>query len=510
MAGGGVGSPLPMKRRRRPASEATVVYPVPPPPGSRLWPVAAAATALVVLAAGIGAAVTHPWTNCGPGVERTSSGECVGVTDGGYVYAPELAGVERAIEKEDGQVLESGQPYVSIAYLGAMTPGDEPGSTIRRQLEGAYVAQLAANDGNFIASKPLVRMLLANDGNGDRQWQPVLRRLRDLIRADHLVAVVGLGLPSATTTAEIAMLHQAGIPIVGTSQPGGALVDEGLVSISPTDSAGVDAAIDYESGGHDPAARGRAAVVVEDTSRGDPYAAQGARFAQLWQERHLDERRTLMYQSNLPGADAAFASLVHDPVLCLPQLPKDVAATPAALPPLIYFAGPGHDLILFARALSAGCLVPNAGPYQVITGPDASNVPDDSANGLVTITYTGRVPPAPSRGPAPPLRAFYAKQFAKQFRGDSSDDEQAVQAHDAVWVAINTIRRAASTSAPVPDPGAVQQLLGQVQGNEAVTGIGGSIELDPGGGRVNEVVPVVQIRFDGASTKRSVTWEWQA
>ena len=53
----------------------------------------------------------------GPTVVLRAAGECVGVTDGSYSFAPSLEQADGLIEAEDRRVRSSGDRYVSVAYV---------------------------------------------------------------------------------------------------------------------------------------------------------------------------------------------------------------------------------------------------------------------------------------------------------------------------------------------------------------------------------------------------------
>ncbi len=486
-------------------------YPVPRPPTSWRRRVAGGLALLLVFSAVAAVVIVHPWTRCGPGVERMGgAGECIGVTDGEVVFAPPLRGVEQAIRTENAWVLAQHRPYVSVAYVATLTPGSQSGAgSIRRQLEGALVSQRAANRAGLVGSAPLIRLLLANDGRLNAQWRSIVDQLRSLVATDHLVAVAGLGLPSKATADEVAALHdEAQIPIVATQLTRGDLNGKGLVTVAPTDGAEAGAAVDYEI--KNDAVRGRGALIVKDANPTNVYAATLAdQFGQTWAARtHLPSQMTT-YRSDLPDVDGIFVNMVKGAALCRPQVEDRSRITPAALPPLVYFAGRASELMLFVKALAAGCDSPDAGPYHVITGPDAAGVPDDEfyarALGHVTVTYTGR-----ASGPRTDSTQAFTQYFVKEFGqlgGDSAGDEQAIVAADAVWVAVNAIRKAAPTQSEVT-AGAVLQWLGRPQ--DFQSGVEGSIELDTCGNRVNEIVPVFEVRPAGASTAGSQKSSWHA
>jgi hypothetical protein len=186
------------------------------------------------------------------------------------------------------------------------------------------------------------------------------------------------------------------------------------------------------------------------------------------------------------------------------------AIDPATLPPVIYFGGSSDQLVTFVKALrSSDCLSPNGSVYQVLTGPDAANVPNDDdyknalgPDGPVTVTYTGRVHPD-QLGPSPPQEfTNLLNTFKGQLPSASLDDEQGIMGHDAVWTAARVARTA---WAPGPDAlgtmRAIRQALGQVQEDLAVEGASGRIEFDNCGNRTGAAVPIVQLQFVGGSVR---------
>src|SRR5437868_9503210 len=130
--------------------------------------------------------------SCDRGVEHRAQGECIGVTDGHFKFARDLKDVEDKILTENQRVAKT-QGYVSIAVLRPMTGLDAGDETALHSLEGAYTAQATANSGST-HERPLIRLLLANDGRDDAQWGPVVDELKQRAgpgSADHLLAVTG-------------------------------------------------------------------------------------------------------------------------------------------------------------------------------------------------------------------------------------------------------------------------------------------------------------------------------
>ncbi|MGH4019539.1 MAG: hypothetical protein ACRDT0_09945 [Pseudonocardiaceae bacterium] len=115
---------------------------------------------VAVIAAGAVWGIAEVLRSCGSldsGVDEVD-GECIGVTDGSYVFHPELAGVQRMIAAENDRVRAAApSSYVTVALLDPLTPiADDPltpevessalpPAQVRHRLEGAYTALRRVN-----------------------------------------------------------------------------------------------------------------------------------------------------------------------------------------------------------------------------------------------------------------------------------------------------------------------------------------------------------------------------
>jgi hypothetical protein len=172
---------------------------------------ALAAGAVVVIVAAVVVAVTlTDRPPCGVGLAKAGE-ECVGVTDGSYVFDERLAVVEKKIRDENARV--NSQDHVTLALLTPMIPAANGSSTwgrIRAQLEGAHVAQLRANEGD---KWPKVKLVLAHPGSNQQEWRRVVGQL---VSMTDLVGVVGL-VPSSRITQDV--MHELAahdLPMVGS------------------------------------------------------------------------------------------------------------------------------------------------------------------------------------------------------------------------------------------------------------------------------------------------------
>lgn len=180
-------------------------------------------TAAVVLTASMtwAAAVVirsceSPWS----GVYRVD-GECVGVTDGSYLFDNEFKDVQEKIAAENARVRDKASSYVTVALLDLLTPTASTAKSVtnvRNELEGAYTAQRRINDSvSPTSSTPQIQLALANWGSTDDQWHSVTDQLVRMTGGDGpLVAVIGLGVSTEQTQRRAMKLSSHGIPMVGT------------------------------------------------------------------------------------------------------------------------------------------------------------------------------------------------------------------------------------------------------------------------------------------------------
>jgi ABC-type branched-subunit amino acid transport system substrate-binding protein len=174
----------------------------------------AIATAVVLTVSASGVVGWHLLTRCGEGVEELGD-ECVGVTDGSYVFDNRFAAAAEKILAENERV--DSASHVTLALLTPMIPSRHGSSTwerIRAQLEGAHVAQLRANaEGKW----PKIKLVLAHPGSNQQASSDVVDRLVKLADGpENLVGVIGLVPSSRTTQAVMRALAAADLPMIGT------------------------------------------------------------------------------------------------------------------------------------------------------------------------------------------------------------------------------------------------------------------------------------------------------
>jgi ABC-type branched-subunit amino acid transport system substrate-binding protein len=427
--------------------------------------------------------------------------ECVGITDGSYVFAEHLRPVEKAIADENKWVLDRKRQFVSIVYMFPITVDDEalsPPDSVRHEIDGAYLAQYVANHDAGAGTSPLIRLLLANTDDGSLAWRSVVDRIIKREETEHIVAVAGLGESLDTTQEAIRALAAAGIPMVGSTITADDLKDiPGLFRVSPTNSDEVAAALAYARKYH---ARNPTALLVADTNPGDRYVqtladaftrkVKGAGFTVTGQTEQYDSARS--------GIPTRFEQVAQ--TIC------------GEKPDLVYFAGRGRDLRQLVGAL-AGRRCPKQ-EVHVLTGDDASSfldpassrqLSDELANALdndnITVEYTALAHPDAWKGAnkhyfnSSVVEKFTApgELFRRMFPTESLDDGQAIVSYDAVSIAVRAARSVKGQGNDEVQPDEVGQQLKGLHGNESVQGASGCIWLANDGTPKDKVIPIVQI-----------------
>ncbi|MGI9001403.1 MAG: hypothetical protein ACR2GH_07020, partial [Pseudonocardia sp.] len=121
--------------------------------------------------------------NCDPGLTETDDSQCVGVSDGTASISPELTDVLGKIRAENARIVTLPIAAVSVAIL---VPIPRPGTdtdfaaTLRHDIEGAHLAQLAANRTTVFGDSPPVRLLVANSGAESIHWQDAVLPLLEM------------------------------------------------------------------------------------------------------------------------------------------------------------------------------------------------------------------------------------------------------------------------------------------------------------------------------------------
>lgn len=471
---------------------------------------------VLVLIGGLGAGgwyLRGYLNSCGEGVEQLN-GECIGVTDGSFVFMPELADVSQRI-KEENQKVSDADPHATIALMIPMT-SDHP--QVRRQIlhevQGAYLAQYRANhDEN--ENPPKIRLVLANPGRHRTEWRPVSDQLAAMAASprDNLRVVFGFDLSVRPTKDAISYLtNTKGIPVVGGPITADDLANadddhvrfDGLARVVPTnsDQAAALAAFDKDLDL-------RRAVLIEDHRKGDDYVATLRKaFEQKLGNSPHDSQ---VYVSQGPEEEGWLSSEFKLMALNM------CAATPRI--DTVYFAGRPVHLRQFVNALAEErpC---KSRTFTVISGSGASTLysdrklawealRDDPESGRrgITVQYSSVSHPdawvtgkPPETGGSPSAMRKLLDLASRAQAGTTVGpvgeidlvDSKAISSYDSAWTAITGIRLHAHEGR-IPGLRQIADDWGALQGYGKVDGASGWICLDTVGNPYNKAVSVLRL-----------------
>ncbi|MER6737657.1 ABC transporter substrate-binding protein [Streptomyces puniciscabiei] len=326
-------------------------------------------TAAVVAGSLFGWSVLGRPDTCTDGVERIG-GECVGVNGEGYDFGtPEIRQVARAIAQENKRI--AGRPHVTVAM---MLPLQSDAAAQRREmrsdLQGAYLGQLKANEGE--GEPPKIRLVLANPGRDYQHQSTVVDTLLHMAGSDRdrLRAVTGFNLSLDATQAAVRRLTQHGIPVLASRITGDQIANAdgadgmakprfpGLARIIPTnhDVAQALAGFNGAQGRED-----RRTVLVYD-KRPDAYDESLAKAFSGIKETGPSGPAAMPFTS--PAIDEAGSTGNQ-----FTQMANNICDSEADT---VYFAGRTLHLRLFALKLAqVGC---ENRHYTIISGSDAASL----------------------------------------------------------------------------------------------------------------------------------------
>jgi hypothetical protein len=482
-----------------------------PPRTRRSKIIISATAALVLVAAAFGGwslyRFTHDYLstclNSGPTVVVRAGGECVGVTDGSYLFNPALKNVESAILKEDESVRSSGKSYETVAYLLPIsgTGGVELLGNVDEQLEGAYVAQYYANRNNVQGTAPLIQLLIASGGTQAAEYATTNTIIESDVATQHLVAVAGIGTSLDTTISEVEGLTADGIPVIGSTITSDAFDNiPGLVRISPSNAQEVGAALEFIK------PHTTTAMLIEDVNQTDSYDATMVReFADGFPDATHRIISAESYNStNDVDPNGPVAQQVANRI---GQMTTDICV---AHPGVVLFAGRGTDLSTLISDLGNR---PCTFPVTILTGDGPADMPITPAvqSALaddVTLDYASEANPGEWNSGSSEViqqgrqgfRQFQGA-FTSQFPGVSNNDGTAMLGYDATLTGITVIRLAGMNATIT----AVTQDLNAIQGSRVVLGASGPITLSAiyqgrnaqGSNPTGKVIPILRLLPNG-------------
>lgn len=439
--------------------------------------------------------------SCGTGMVAYQ-GECVGVTDGSYVFYPSLRTVEGMIADQDRTVRREGD-FVSVALLTPLVSAPNSDVTlarIRAEMEGAYTAQEYLNAQGY---RPRIQLLLANEGSQEQAWPQVVRQLQQWPAADHLIAIVGMGL-STTQTLQSARALASGadpIPMIGTvdtadglnsTGPPASLVGsslsgpiQGLTRVEPTTGDEVTLLRRYLTEG---TRRLQRAMLVYDTNPDDLYTETlGDDFRSQFASYLIGSER---YTG---GSSAAVANEFS-------TIAGEVCPTGAtASPPTVLYAGREASFPTFIAQLRGLSMCPKDDGITVVTGADAEGLPASATapnpgGPAITVIYPNLVDPAL-------LTPTYRKTFTGLFGSADLDASWGIMMYDGVAAAEQAARAVAGGSDTLlPTRGEfVSTLFDFNTPSRALTGAAGPFLIQSDGDEECQGIPVITYQ-DGTVT----------
>ncbi|WP_050803349.1 MULTISPECIES: hypothetical protein [Protofrankia] len=384
---------------------------------------------------------------------------------------------------------------VSVAYVFPLRLDGTDVSdvrSIRRDLEGAFAAQYAANH-DTATEQPLIRLLLANTGTDGARWEPVVDALAKRVAGkDRLVATAGLGPSLGATRDAIRRLGELGIPQISATMTSDDLVEiPTLRRVAPPNHVEVAAVIDHAR------RTGNRAMLVQDTNPDDLYPRT---LADTFSSRYPDTVNHLVgqveqYNSKLGATATTFVQML--PNICNER------------PGIVYFAGRSSELKDFLKVLARR----NCGDdhITVLTGDDTTGLEGDrsldqalAAN--ISVMFTALAHPGAWQ--APDSGSFFnrttvarfqdpAGVFHRSFPNESLDDGEVIMSHDAVLVAVTAIRQAAIGGHLQVTPADVEQTLNRLHGSLKVAGASGYLSFDNAGSPTGKPIPLLELTPGG-------------
>ncbi|MEU4579407.1 ABC transporter substrate-binding protein [Nonomuraea sp. ATR24] len=274
-----------------------------------------------------------------PDVLRDELGECVGISDGGYVFHDRLKTPIARIAAENVKAVDSGR-YVEIVYIGPMTGAPDAllaGSHGELYGIAAYQQDYNAQSGD----RPKMRVLLGNPGKAFRKSVTLARQVVDRLESGApIVGVIGMAQSRAVNQEAIAVLNTAGLPVmvtVGTADELGQherVPSPYFFRMAANNGREARASAAWVRAGTGGLPAAKKVTLLEDVTEGDLYSADlAAGFRDAFGEAGVT---SLSYTGGR-------------------QLKAQVKKACAGKPDLIYYTGRGDDFVTFVQGVDEGC-----------------------------------------------------------------------------------------------------------------------------------------------------------
>lgn len=323
---------------------------------------------------------------------RLVNGQCTGwIVERDYAFGGEDSAIRSIISRiteENRRVrdLPDRKSYVRVGVMMPMVSAPNSAmadSEIRTALEGAYAAQVYANNGlrtELGDPVPLIQLVLANNGPQQELWDSVVPQLVDLRGGEHpLVAVTGLGVSRPATRDAADALGAARIPTVGAVVTAKDMTAEWFFKVAPSNQNYALALKKFLTAQADLGA----GYLVYDRNNEDSYV-RTLRESLLdeFDERFGIANRSRGFTGSLPSEEGT-------PLLFSEHV-RDVCALD---PGIIFYAGRGRDLDDLIKALKTRATCQdNVRPLLIATGATgltiSSELLDEARIALVDASAT--------------------------------------------------------------------------------------------------------------------------
>lgn len=455
--------------------------------------------------------------------------DCVGYTDGGYVFDKSLKSVEQDIQQENQQVTtQHPSNYVSVVLL--LPISSKIGSIMSMpdvldHLRGAYTAQYYANRHDVDGSQPYIQLLIGNAGYQANEWSKAADVIKDAVSSQHIAAVTGLGVSLATTRDAALALTRAGIPVIGSTMSSDAFDNiRNLIRVTPSNKNEISVADTYAK------ARFKRAILIEDENEKDIYDSTLVQGFRAFQDAHHTiigrEPYDTTYRDE-PGSAATEQqgdAVVRNEISQMTTNICTAQTSQPGQPAVVLFAGRGRDLAELVTDLANRTPCQDM-PITIVTGDDVVNMPNTPKmrQGLasgVTVDYSGDADQDEwSAGTGPKMAVAAGKQgfttfktaFQERFPGVPLTHENLMMSYDATLTAISAIRL---THLPQPGPDAVAADLSALHGTHTVYGASGPLAFNTdwqdnpfASNPVGKPVPMLVLKADSGD-RQFLTLNW--
>ena len=463
----------------------------------------------------------------GIGVMRASNGETIGVSDGIAAFDTGRSGgdlmnqaaqrfqsgdtsgaealwsqaaqadtgnAEAWIYQEDQNVLDSGSPYIDIVVATMLTGDKATISVGRDDLQGAYVAQKAFNDGRVLPNGVQVRLLIANSGSVTIFATPVAQEIVNLAKSDsHFVGIMGWPFSSRVVQV-LSTLTPAQIPMLSQTASSDSLSGKSpyFFRVAPPNVIqGVIGAHYAETTLH----ATRVAMFLDDA---DPYSQT---LAKAFSDQFTKDGGTIVKtETYTVGKPNNFVQLLND--------------AETASPNLIYFSGYAADASVLLTDL------PTSGPFaslQVMGGDalyELGGYQSSSHAAGVRMHFTTFAHPDEwgalcSSGHSfacnpPKFFSDYKAAFDPNntynngIYGYARADGDVILSYDATTSMLTAAENVlANTTKTSLTPADLLRGLRQIQGAQAIQGVSGQISFDAQGNPSNKALVILKVAPQG-------------